>query len=178
MSTIEREWRDFPLYVYVTEDNERFVLPTERDLKMSTESVNQLMSDIDQAQKQGKDDQVKLLQGALERGRFARERLIAAIEDCKSKAVLRPFKISWPTFGEFLKAEEDSKDWISGEPRIDESKLALNVLAGRVMLDGMPLGREQVQALRYDEAKRLWEEMKAMVYPNTDRLPFLGARDK
>lgn len=169
----EREWRAFPIYIFTTSDGEKFMLPTDRDLNSIDEQIQQAQSNLNRAKEKNSIDQVKLFEAQVEALMFNKERLVSTVEKLKPLSTKKDYHLSWPDFGEFTMAEEDSKDWIAGEPRVNEAQLSLNILGGRVRRDGIELTKEQVKSLDLQEAKKLWEEMKAMIYPNSERLPFL-----
>jgi hypothetical protein len=176
MAEIEREWRSFPLYIYQHGD-ETFILPTDRELRASAEVISQIESDIEIAKRDGDNGQVKMLEGRLKYAISSADRLKDCVERLKPEAKKKPYLLGWPTFGEFMKAEDDAKDWIGGIPQINESRLALKILGGKIKLENIVYTEENVGNLPPTEARKLWEEMKAMVNPNTDRLPFLGSSD-
>lgn len=170
----ERKWRAFPLHVY-EQEGEEFVLTTSRDQKLATEATAQIVNDIELHRSRNDEERVKLAELTLARHKRNVEILVERTETLRSQAVEHRFELAKPTYGEFLDAEELSKDWVNGEPRVNESKLSLVLLQGHVKLDGEVFDDRAVRDLSPEIGSRLWNELKAMAYPNPERLPFLNS---
>jgi hypothetical protein len=169
-------WKDVPLYVYTDpKTKDRFILPTDRDFFNLDESKNKVLEQIDLAKAKSDNSRVKVLTDTIESLELTTEKLKEKFNELKDKSELRNYKVAEPEFDEFVTAEEKAKDWINGEPKINEGILAKQIFAaGNLKLDDEVLTEDQVKKMRYPEINKLWVEVQAMIYPDVNRLAFLN----
>lgn len=171
-----REWYPFPIHAFQREGTYHIV-PTDRDVQSLISAKNrtaETMADLPPEDPENlKEGFVKLLE-SYEAQIEKVKKEIATLRD-RAEIVFK-FELSEPTFGEFLDAEERSKDFINGEPRVDEGKLSVYLMSNRVRRDGKELSGEEIKSLPFVVARKLWEEVKARVYPDPARISFLEDR--
>lgn len=166
----EQTWRSFPLDIYVAENGDKFILPTNRDSYAMRETIRRLEGEIAATSDESRK---KTLQETLKRTQEHVDSTLSVADKLREKATRKNYSVREPSFGEYLHAEEQSKDFIVGEPRVDQSQLSLRLMANRVKLDDRILGETEVGEIEYSEAQKLYNEICVMLYPNNDRLPFL-----
>jgi hypothetical protein len=167
-------WRPFPLYVLEHEED-FFVLPTKRDLKTMEENIRQSEADLETYRAGGKSaDRLKAQEEMVEYQKLALQRLIDSLEPLKKVAKLKEYEIIRPTFGSYIDAEDQSKDYLNDVPMLNDAKLSFNLMNGGIRLDGKILSANDIRGLEFVEANVLWAEFKTRLYPNQNRLPFLS----
>ena len=169
------EWTPFPLLIFEYSAREKFVLPTERDLTTAQEAIDRTIDDLRIARERNSVKRAEFLEMQLEASETNLERLKNTIAKLTPKAKVKDYSLGYVDFSEYTKAEEDSKDWLNtNDSRINEAKLALNLLGNHVKLGDIILDKNQVGKLAYNEIQALYQEVRAMTFPNPDRLPFLN----
>lgn len=172
----DANWKDVPLYLYTSPDQEEFILPTDREFRLIEEQINQMEAGLQDLKDQHADkDRIKANESMLFTARANLQRLRDKCEELKPQSKQLAYAIKKPGYAEFLSAEEACKDWIVGEPRINESLLAIKAMANHVRKGETVLNETQVGEMPYPEARKIWEEFQFFMYPNHQRLPFLNS---
>lgn len=187
------QWKSWPIYVYRT-PLDTFVLPTKRDFAMLDEQRRRYEIGLEEAQAAVEKFESELettnsiasVEKKLSDIRAKCDALKKMIEDHDVRVALvvrsnqekiphselMSFELRYPTFDEYLRADELARDWFDDTPRINNGRLARALLADHVKLDGRLLTEVEIGKLDYPVANSLWSEMQAMTYPNYERLPF------
>ena len=173
---MEKTWKPFPLYIYTHDSGDTFILPTSRNMLSIQETRANLERELEVAESKAQTQLAQSLRESIERIDRQNEDVLSRTETLKSdeKTVRKDYFVSEPSFDEYITAEEASKDWVNGEPKISDSRLARYLLGNNVKLGDIVLTREQVGQMKFAEINVLWTEIKTMLYPNSERLPFLN----
>jgi hypothetical protein len=169
----EKKWKPFPMFIFTGEDGEDYIVANDRQIELLGQQVLAKEQELADAKDRKDKDTIKMLEYAVKAIRGAFDRTKKRADIMRPKCTKKEFEIAKPDFGYYIQAQEESKNYIDGEPRVDKSKLMLHMLAGHVMRDGDILEQGAVESLDPQIALVLWGEMESRLFPDPDRLPFL-----
>lgn len=171
----EKVWYEFPIRE-IEISGQWSVLPTERDVKNAREEIAVWEDGLNDSKDP---DEVKDgIRAMIEEARARADELEESLNQTFDGLKVTKYEVCEILFGEFLKAEENARDWIGNIPRIDDSKLTMNLMIGHIRLDGKTMSGKDISDLSNQVAKVLWQEVKARTYPNPRALSFLQARSR
>jgi hypothetical protein len=166
---MSREWYPFPIHT-IRVDGVLHVVPNERDIRSLQAARDRAIEEASDVHPEDPDREIKEKMAKDLTDRFDKdiEKIQATISAMSEHSSVQKmeFELSEPGFGEYLAAEERSKDFINGVPRVNESQLSLHLMSNRVRLNGKELTAEDIKNLPVPIAKALWEEVRARVFQN------------
>ena len=166
-------WRPFDLFIYSHEAGD-FLLPTELDLESIDETKRKIALDLSREKDQ---ETIKVFKQAIEDLDYKKADILRVSKKLETdpKTKKKVVEIRKPSYGEYLDGCSEATDWVTGEQRVNDSRLSLILMNGRVKIDGVVLDTQGIKNLDPDEGSYLWRRMKTIMFVNPDRLPFLNS---
>lgn len=157
------------------------VVPNEYDLARAQNRVDCAKANLDEAEerlsRQSADkSEVDLAQMGYENLQGQLRLSLRLVERAKDAGEVRNYEILPHTFIEVMNCEDNARDWVQGEPRVNIGKMILLLLAEHVRLDGRIMSRAETDAMEPPVAQSIGGELYALTNPDLAALPFWKPR--